>query len=154
MYIYIYIYIYIFIDIITHSGGLATAPSEAPRTRRQEKGEARLGGKRSHQKSPPRKPSWIFSGMFQRIVSGIVQRIFTCQRYFPKDCHFIFPVHFTGYIPMDVHWHLATEFHVCDFRRVIFCPEIIIIIIIIIIIVILIVVIVIVIIVILIVVKV
>ena len=43
----------------------------------------------AHQKSTPQRSSWISSGIFQWTFRGIFQRNFTCQRYFPKDCHFL-----------------------------------------------------------------
>ena len=59
--------------------------------------------KSMHQKSTPRKASWIFSCIFQRIVT------------FPVDVHWN--------VRMDFQRHVPMEFHVCDFWRVIFCPE-------------------------------
>ena len=45
-------------------------------------------GKRLHTRNRHfRNRSWIFSGIFQWIVSGIFWRNLTCQRYFPKDWH-------------------------------------------------------------------
>ena len=41
---------------------------------------------RTPEKSRPRKSSWMFSGVFQWISSGIFQRNLTFQWYFPQDC--------------------------------------------------------------------
>ena len=46
----------------------------------------------------------LFSGIFQRIV--------------------IFPVDFYCAFPMDVQSHSPMEFHLCDFWRVIVCPDV------------------------------
>ena len=45
------------------------------------------GQKIARQKSAPQK-SRIFRGIFQWMFSGVFQRNFTCQWYFPKDCYF------------------------------------------------------------------
>ena len=92
IYIYIILYIYIYIYIMAETGrladrsaalaarqvGLAESSGEAVRSFEEKK--------TSHQKSTPQKSSWISSGAFQWVVSGIFQRILT------------FPVDFTGIV--------------------------------------------------------
>ena len=95
MYIYIYIYIY--------QGDIRkTNRSEANRTvyfpNRPEPGRGGTSrrwassatGREActiHQKSTPRKSSRSFSGTFQWMISGMFQRNFFVQWYFPKDYH-------------------------------------------------------------------
>ena len=50
-------------------------------------GQFTTRGKDSHQKSTPRKSSWIFSCIFQWMFSGIFQQSFTFKWYYQKDCH-------------------------------------------------------------------
>ena len=51
------------------------------------------------------------SGIFQWLFSGIFQRLVT------------FPVDFHRKCPKDCRWYFPMEFHFCDFWCVIFCPE-------------------------------
>ena len=130
MYVYVYIYIYVlwlctntyeFHDMIIcrcvlPAAGWAAGIGDAGRRSDGEVAQTSVGAK----DRTPQKSSWIFSGSVQWMFSSIFQRNFTCQWYFPKDCHLS-----SGFVlELSNGCSVAfMDFHDCDIWCVIVCPD-------------------------------